>query len=222
MSIPWLAKLIRRIFILIIALLAVLAIANPANADKDSRVILFLGNSITAGYGLSPSQAYPALIQKKIDSLGLAFKVINAGLSGETTAGGLRRIDWMLRQKVDVLVIELGGNDGLRGIKPEVTKQNLQAIVDKARQKNPDVKIVIAGMQVPPNLGPEYTKSFKRLYSDLAKKNSTSLIPFILDGVGGKPDLNLPDGIHPTAQGHKIVAETVWQVLEPVIQSFKR
>lgn len=212
-----LAKWASRLFILIISLLAALAVAYPANSDKDSKVVLFLGNSITAGYGLNPDQAYPALIQKKIDSLDLPFKVINAGLSGETSAGGLRRIDWVLRQKVDVLVIELGGNDGLRGIKPEVTKQNLQAIIDKARKKYPDIAIVIAGMQVPTNLGPEYTQSFKALYSDLSAQNRTHLIPFILKGVGGNPKLNLSDGIHPTAQGHKIVAETVWKVLKPVL-----
>lgn len=212
-----LAKWVSRFFILIITLLAALAVAYPANPDKDSKVILFLGNSITAGYGLSPDQAYPALIQKKLDSLGMPINVINAGLSGETSAGGLRRIDWVLRQKVDVLVIELGGNDGLRGIKPEVTRQNLQAIIDKAKKKYPGITIVVAGMQVPPNLGTEYTQSFKALYSDLSTQNNILLIPFILKGVGGNPKLNLPDGIHPTALGHKIVAETVWKALKPVL-----
>ncbi|GIV61269.1 MAG: hypothetical protein KatS3mg044_0135 [Rhodothermaceae bacterium] len=188
-------------------------------ADDDRLTILFLGNSLSAGYGLDPDQAFPALIQQKIDSLGWPFRVVNAGLSGETTAGGLRRIDWLLRQKVDVLVIELGGNDGLRGTPPEVTKANLQAIIDRTRARYPDVRIVLAGMQVPPNLGAEYTERFRELFPELARENDVALIPFLLEGVGGVPALNLPDGIHPTAEGHRIVAETVWRTLRPLLAS---
>lgn len=183
--------------------------------------VLFLGNSLTAGYGLELREAFPALIQKKIDSLDWNFKVINAGLSGETTAGGLRRIDWLLRRSVDVLILELGGNDGLRGIRPDLTKKNLQGIIDKTRKKYPHVKIVIAGMQVPSNLGKSYTKDFQALFPELAKKNDAVLIPFLLKNVGGVPELNQPDGIHPTASGHKFLAENVWEVLQPLLESFQ-
>ncbi len=184
---------------------------------QDNNVILFLGDSLSAGFGLDVEDAFPSLIQKKIEQEKLPFKVINAGLSGETTAGGLRRIDWLLKQKVDVLVIELGGNDGLRGIAPSETKKNLQGIIDKAREKNPDVVIVLAGMQAPPNMGADYTKTFRAIFPEIAKKNSIVLIPFLLEGVAGNPRLNLPDGIHPTAEGHRIIAQTVWNTLNPVL-----
>jgi len=184
---------------------------------QDEKVILFLGDSLSAGFGLDVAEAFPSLIQKKIAQEKLPFKVINAGLSGETTAGGLRRIDWLLKQKVDVLVIELGGNDGLRGIAPSETKKNLQGIIDKAREKNPDMVIVLAGMQAPPNMGKDYTEKFRAIFPALAKKNSIALIPFLLEGVAGNPRLNLPDGIHPTAEGHRIIAETVWNTLNPIL-----
>ena len=185
-----------------------------------AKTILFLGNSLSAGYGLDPELAFPALIQQKIDSLKWNFQVINAGLSGETSAGGLRRVDWLLQRRVDILVLELGGNDGLRGITLDLTKKNLQAIIDRVKAKYPAVKIVIAGMQVPPNLGPEYTAQFRTLYAELAKKNNALLSPFLLEGVGGDPKLNLPDGIHPTAEGHRLVAQNVWKVLMPLLKSF--
>ncbi|MCU0449667.1 MAG: arylesterase [Bernardetiaceae bacterium] len=186
-------------------------------ARAYTKTILFFGNSLTAGYGLDPEQAFPALIQQKIDSLNLPYRVVNGGLSGETTTGGLARIDFMLRQPVDVLVIELGGNDGLRGIQPNLARQNLQGIIDKARAKYPAIKIVLAGMEAPPSMGQDYTQAFRQLYPALAQKNQVTLIPFLLEKVGGIPDLNLPDGIHPTAQGHQLVAETVWQILRPVL-----
>jgi acyl-CoA thioesterase-1 len=170
---------------------------------------------------LQASQAFPALIQQKIDGLDWNYKVINAGLSGDTSAGGLRRIDWLLRGRVDVLVLELGGNDGLRGIDLATTRTNLQGIIDKVKAKNPRVKIVIAGMMVPPNLGQEYTRQFQRMYPELARANQAVLIPFLLDGVAGDSKLNLPDGIHPTAEGHKLVAETVWKHLRPVLQELR-
>jgi len=185
--------------------------------EVETKTILFFGNSLTAGYGLELSQAFPALIQAKIDSLKLPYKIINAGLSGETTGGGNTRIDWMLKQKIDVLVIELGGNDGLRGISPELTHTNLQSIIDKAKKKYPDIKIVLAGMEAPPNMGQKFTADFRKIYKELAEKNQVNLIPFLLVGVGGEPKLNLSDGIHPTAEGHQIVAETVWQTLKNVI-----
>lgn len=186
------------------------------------KTILFFGNSLSAGYGLDPAQAFPALIQQKIDSLGLAYTVVNAGLSGETSAGGLRRIDWMLQRKIDVLVLELGANDGLRGIALDDTRRNLQTIIDRVKQKYPQAQIVIAGMQMPPNLGRTYTQSFRALFPDLAQKNNAALIPFLLEGVGGVPDLNLPDGIHPNAAGHRKVAENVWKVLRPLLEGKKR
>lgn len=188
------------------------------NKSAEPRTILFLGNSLSAGYGLGTEFAFPALIQEKIDSLGWNFKVINAGLSGETSSGGLRRIDWLLQRKIDVFFLELGANDGLRGIPIDLTQQNLQAIIDRVKAKNAEVRIVIAGMLVPPNMGREYSSKFRTLFLELAKKNEAALVPFLLEGVGGNPKLNLPDGIHPTAEGHRIVARNVWQVLKPVLQ----
>lgn len=176
------------------------------------KVIVFFGNSLTAGYGLDdPSQAFAGLIQKKIDSLGLNYKVINAGVSGETTSGGNSRIDWLLKQPLDVFVLELGGNDGLRGIPVSETKKNLQDMLDKVHAKYPEAKRVLAGMQIPPNMGQQYASEFRAVYADLAKKNEgVTLIPFLLEGVGGEVKLNQADGIHPTAEGHKILAENVW------------
>ena len=199
---------------LIVCLLIGLTAAAP-----EPKNILFLGDSITAGYGLEPSQAYPALIQEKIDAKKWPFRTVNAGQSGDTSAGGLNRMDWLLRSRVDVLVLELGGNDGLRGLPPETTRQNLQAIIERTRKKYPQVKIILAGMKVPPNMGADYAKKFATIYPDLAKKHKALLIPFVLENVGGIRELNLPDGIHPTAKGHEIVAANVWKVLEPVLQS---
>jgi acyl-CoA thioesterase-1 len=180
----------------------------------DSRkTILFFGDSITAGYGIDEQEAFPALIQQRLDSLGMPWRAVNAGLSGETSAGGLRRIDWLLQQPVDILILELGGNDGLRGVSPNETRRNLEEIIDRTRAKYPEVRIILAGMQVPPNLGPDYAASFADVYPSVARNKKVELIPFILDGVGGIPELNLPDGIHPTAEGHRIVAETVWRGL---------
>jgi len=195
----------------------VLVCALFLQGSTTVKTILFYGDSLTAGYGLSEEEAFPALIDKKIKQQGKSWKVINAGLSGETTAGGLSRIDWMLRQPVDIFVLELGGNDGLRGLPLDQTKTNLQGIIDRVRAKNPNVKIIVAGMMVPPNMGPEYTEQFKSVYPDLAKKNKAALIPFLLEGVGGIEKLNLPDGIHPNVEGHKIVAETLWKVIGPML-----
>ena len=182
------------------------------------RNIVFFGNSLTAGYGLDPREAFPALIQDKLDSLGLKYNVINAGLSGETTSGGNSRVDWVLNQKPDVFVLELGANDGLRGIPLAETRANLQSIIDKVRKKNPEVEIVLAGMQIPPNMGPEYTAEFRTIFPDLAESNDIALIPFLLDGVAGNPELNQRDGIHPTVEGQIIVASNVWSVLEPLVE----
>jgi len=184
------------------------------------KTVLFLGDSLTAGYGLDEARAFPSLVQAKIDSLKMPFEVINAGLSGETTSGGLRRIDWLLRRKVDVLVLALGANDALRGVPLDVAHESLQGIVDKIRTKYVSVKIVVAGMEAPPNLGEEYTRGFRGIFTDLARKNDAALIPFLLDGVAGNADLNLPDRIHPTEEGHRIIAQNVWHVLEPVLKTF--
>lgn len=184
---------------------------------QNSKTILFFGDSITAGYGLETEQAFPAVIQQKIDSLGLNYNVVNAGLSGETSAGGLRRVDWILRQSVDVFVLELGGNDGLRGIDPQNTKQNLQGIINKVQETYPDAEIVLTGMEAPPNLGNLYTNEFRSVYQELASENEVIFMPFILQDVAGNPELNLPDGIHPTVEGHKILAENLWDILKPLL-----
>ncbi|MCE6993152.1 arylesterase [Dyadobacter sp. CY323] len=182
------------------------------------KTIVFFGNSLTAAYGLDdPSQGFAGLIQKRIDSLKLNYKVINAGVSGETTSGGNSRIDWLLKQPLDIFVLELGGNDGLRGIPVTETRKNLQAILDKVHAKYPDAKLVLAGMQIPPNMGQKYASEFRAVYTEIAAKNELTLIPFLLEGVGGEAKLNLPDGIHPTAEGHKIVAENVWDKIKDLL-----
>jgi len=187
---------------------------ETATSSSNMKTILFFGNSLTAGYGVDPSEAYPALIQDRIDSLHLNYKVVNAGVSGETSADGNSRIDWILKQPIDIFVLELGGNDGLRGIPLSGTKKNLQSIIDKVKAKYPTAKIILEGMQIPPNMGPEYTTKFKEIYPAMAAANHIGLVPFLLKGVGGDPKLNQRDGIHPTAEGHKIVAENVWEVLK--------
>ena len=185
---------------------------------EPKKSIIFFGDSLTAGYGLDDTNdAFPGLIQKTIDSLNLSYKVINSGVSGETTAGGRGRIDWVLNQKPDVFVLELGANDGLRGVPLSATKENLQAIIDAVRTKYPETKIVLAGMQIPPNMGTEYTQEFRSIFPDLAKKNNLALIPFLLENVGGVSSLNQADGIHPTEEGHEIVAGNVWTVLQPLL-----
>ena len=181
------------------------------------KVILFYGDSLTAGYGLSTEEAFPAIVDKTLNQQGKPVKVINAGLSGETSAGGLSRLDWVLRQPVDIFVLELGANDGLRGLPVDETRKNLQLIIDNVKKKNPTVQIVLAGMMVPPNMGPDYTTNFQRIYPDLAKKNNTKLIPFLLQGVAGNEKLNNADGIHPNVEGHKIVATNVLKVVEPLL-----
>ena len=187
------------------------------SGDNNQKTIIFFGNSLTAGYGLDPSEAFPALISEIIDSLNIDYQVINAGVSGETTAGGNSRVDWILKKPVDVFVLELGANDGLRGIPVAETKRNLQAIIDKVHTKYPEAKIVLAGMQIPPNMGKKYAETFKEIYPDLAKGNNIPLIPFLLRDVGGEAKFNQEDGIHPTAEGQHIVAANVWEVLKDVV-----
>lgn len=186
-------------------------------ASGDPKIILFFGDSLTAGYGLSPEEAFPALIEKTCLANATPCKTINAGLSGETTAGGLSRIDWVLRKPIDVFVLELGANDGLRGLPLDQTRENLQAIINKVKAKFPKAKIVIAGMMVPPNLGQDYAARFQKIFPELAKKNNATLIPFILENVAGHEKLNLGDGIHPNPAGHKIVANNVYKILNPLL-----
>ncbi len=188
--------------------------SSKLDENKNEKVILFFGNSLTAGMGLDTSEAFPALIQNRIDSLGYEYEVVNAGLSGETTASGKNRIDWVLKQNVDIFVLELGANDGLRGIPLSETRKNLQDIIDTVKSKNANTKIILAGMQIPPNMGQSYTSEFKNIFPKLAKQNDVDLIPFLLEGVAGNPKLNQSDGIHPTAEGYKIVRENVWKVLQ--------
>ncbi len=197
--------------------LAGLALALQATPAAPKNLVV-LGDSLAAGFGVEPEEAFPALLQEKIDAAKLGYHVINAGVSGDTTAGGLRRVDWVLRQPVEVLIVELGGNDGLRGISPEETRKNLAGIVAKARAKYPAMKIVIAGMQMPKSMGETYTKAFRELFPDVARQANAALIPFLLDKVGGVAELNLPDRIHPNPEGHRLVAETVWKTLEPVLK----
>ncbi|VXB93830.1 arylesterase [Maribacter litoralis] len=185
--------------------------------STDDKVILFYGNSLTAAYGLDVKEGFPNRIQQRIDSLGLDYKVINSGLSGETTSGGLNRLDWVLNQPVDIFVLELGANDGLRGIPISETMNNLQEMIDMVKDKNPDTKIILAGMQIPPNMGADYASQFKAMYPALAQSNNTYLIPFLLEGVAGIPELNLEDGIHPTAEGQRIVTNNVWEILKTIV-----
>lgn len=189
--------------------------AEAPNANGGKKRLVILGDSITAGYGLDPAEAYPALLQAKIDAAGLPYTVANAGVSGDTSAGGLRRVAWVLgKDGADALVVALGGNDGLRGISPEQTRANLAGIIDKARAKNPAMKIVVAGMRMPDNMGDAFTTRFQAVFREIATEKKTALVPFLLDGVGGVESLNQADRIHPTAAGQAKIAETVWQVLE--------
>ncbi|GAB3235769.1 arylesterase [Algoriphagus aestuariicola] len=192
---------------------------STANTETHAKkkTILFFGNSLTAGYGIDPEDAFAGLTQERIDSLGKNYRVINGGLSGETTAGGLSRLDWFLEEEPNIFVLELGGNDGLRGIQLSETKNNLLAIIDKVRAKYPQTHIILAGMQIPPNMGQEYTDEFQKIYPAVAAEKNVTLIPFLLEGVAGDPALNLPDGIHPTEEGHQIVFETVWPFIEASI-----
>ncbi|WP_458626538.1 arylesterase [Winogradskyella sp. PC D3.3] len=189
-----------------------------ATRETTTKTILCFGDSITAGYGLDDTNdAYPGILQQKIDSLNLNYTIINSGISGETTAGGKGRIDWILNQDIDIFILELGANDGLRGVNLVETAANLQSIIDAVKSKSPKTKIILAGMQLPPNMGQEYTRDFKQVFMNIAEKNNLEFIPFILKDVGGIKALNQNDGIHPTVEGHKIVANTVWEVLQPLL-----
>ncbi len=191
--------------------------APPRPATERGRIV-FLGTSLTAGLGVDPAQAYPALIQAKLDSARLPFEAVNAGVSGETSAGAVRRLDWLMRQPVSVLVIETGANDGLRGLDPDSMRSNIQAIIDRANQQSPKPRIVLTGMRALPNYGLGYARRFREVYDDLAEKNDLSLVPFLLQGVAGQGEMNQDDMIHPNPSGHRVIAENVWKVLEPVLE----
>lgn len=193
--------------------------SDPVAKPGAPRTLIFFGDSLTAGYGLANpnAEAYPAVIQRKLAAAGLPWRVVNSGLSGETSSGGLRRIDWVLRQKPDAFVLALGANDGLRGIEPAITRANLTRIIARVREQNPRVVILLAGMQMPPNLGPDYTRDFATVFPDVARDSRATLLPFLLEGVGGVPELNQADGTHPTAAGHQKIAELLWPVLLPLL-----
>ena len=185
-------------------------------------VVLFFGTSLTAGLGLDPEQAYPMLIEKKAEAEGVPIKVVNAGLSGETTAGAVRRIDWVLREPVDLVVIEAGANDALRGLGPDDARANLEQLIGAVRAKQPQAKIALIQMEAPPNYGVPYTRSFHAVYPEVAKKENVALLPFLLDGVAGIPRLNQPDGVHPNLTGERIVADNVWKALKPIVVKLDR
>lgn len=192
--------------------------SSPATPEADARPeVVFLGDSLTAGLGLDAPQSFPSLIQQRLDERGMGFKVVNAGVSGDTSAGGLRRLEWALQGNPRVLVVALGGNDGLRGLPPEDLEKNLGAIIDRGTREG--LAVILAGMEAPPNNGPEYTARFRRVYRNLAESHDVVLIPFLLEGVAGEPALNQADGIHPNPEGARLVAETVWSALEPVLKS---
>ncbi|MEZ5323733.1 MAG: arylesterase [Verrucomicrobiales bacterium] len=195
-----------------------MGIADSEELEPTTRVLI-LGDSLTKGYGLLPEQAYPALLQKRAADAGFSgVEILNGGVSGDTTAGGLRRMTWLMKKRIDIMVIALGGNDGLRGIETEETAKNLQTIIDTARKANPDITLILAGMEMPENMGEDYTESYRKVFPDIAKKNSIALIPLLLDGVEGIRELNQPDFIHPNEKGQEIVATTVWKTLEPALK----
>ncbi|MEO0726496.1 MAG: arylesterase [Bacteroidota bacterium] len=188
-------------------------------APQERPRIVFFGNSLTAGYGLDEKFSFPSRVQEKLDSSGFAYQVVNAGISGETTAGGVSRIDWVMEQPISIFVLELGGNDVLRGFDLKNTRENLRQIFDAVQAKYPEAKLVVAGMEAPPNMGEDYTSNFRQIYRELAADYEAALIPFLLDGVGGIPELNLPDRIHPNEEGQKIVAQNVWDIIYPLLEN---
>ena len=200
----------------LISILCAPAAAGAAPSPSQMKTILVLGNSLSAGFGLKSSQAYPALLAKKLRAAGLNFQVTNASQTGGTTEGGLERLPAHLKRKIDIFILELGINDAFRGVPVDQIQNNLQQMIDKVKARNPDVRVLIAGMQLPNYAADDYVFAFGKMFAELAAKNGASLVPYLLAGVAGDPSLNLPDGIHPNAAGQKILAENVWRVLEPV------
>ncbi|HEV2054902.1 MAG TPA: arylesterase [Methylomirabilota bacterium] len=200
---------------LLAALLAALALAQPAGAAAE-RVIVAFGDSLTAGLGVTPEDSYPARLQARLRAEGYDYRVVNAGASGDTTAGGLRRVDWALKNKPDIVIVAIGANDALRGQDLASVRANLDAIV--ARFQKAGARVLVAGMEVPPNYGARYAADFRRLYADVARAHKAAFLPFLLDGVAGNPRLNQPDGIHPTAEGYRIVVDHLWPHVEPMLK----
>ena len=198
------------------------ATVDSASKTVRTPVVLFFGTSLTAGYGLAPEQAFPALIETKARQEGVPIRVVNAGLSGETTAGAVRRIDWVLRTPADLVVIEGGANDALRGLSPEAARANLERLISAVRMKQPGAKIALVQMEAPPNYGLAYTRSFRSIYADVAKKENVPLLPFLLSGVAGISRLNQADGVHPNVAGERIVADNVWKGLKPIVAQLDR
>ena len=204
------------------------AVAAPQSQAPGPRApvsgprVVFVGTSLTAGLGLAPEESYPALLQRKADSAGYAARMVNAGLSGETSAGALRRIDWLMREPADVVVIETGANDGLRGLNVDSTRANIEAIVARVRAAQPGARILLAQMEAPPNMGDRYTTAFRAMYPAIARERGLTLVPFLLERVAGVVELNQGDGIHPNEEGEKIVAENVWRVLEPALRESRK
>ena len=200
----------------LISILCAPAAAGAAPTSSQMKTILVLGNSLSAGFGLKSSQAYPALLAKKLRAAGLNFQVTNASQTGGTTEGGLERLPAHLKRKIDIFILELGINDAFRGVPVDQIQNNLQQMIDKVKARNPDARVLIAGMQLPNYAADDYVFAFGKMFGELAAKNGGSLVPYLLDGVAGDPSLNLPDGIHPNVAGQKILAENVWRILEPV------
>jgi acyl-CoA thioesterase I len=200
--------------------------STPAGAGPSTSVrtpvVLFFGTSLTAGYGLDPEQAFPSLIEKKAEADGLPIKAVNGGLSGETTAGAARRIDWVLRTPADLVVVEGGANDALRGLSPDAARGNLEQVIAAIRQKQPRAKIVLVQMEAPPNYGATYTRNFRAIYADVARKENVPLLPFLLGGVAGISRLNQADGVHPNLAGERIVADNLWKALKPIVAQLDR
>jgi acyl-CoA thioesterase-1 len=195
---------------------------GAARSTTAAPVVLFFGTSLTAGYGLDPGQAFPSLIQKKAEAEGVPIKAVNAGLSGETTAGAARRIDWVLRTPADIVVVEAGANDALRGLSPDAARANLERVIDTIRQKQPRAKIVLVQMEAPPNYGAAYTQRFRSIYRDVSRKEDIPLIPFLLSGVAGISRYNQADGVHPNLAGEQIVADNIWRALKPIVAQLDR
>lgn len=213
-----LPAVLRRMLLLVLTGIGFLAVSMSA-APSPPGTIVFFGDSLTAGYGLEDPtvEAYPALIGAKLEAEHLPWRAVNAGVSGDTSAGGLRRVDWILRQPITVFVLALGANDGLRGIDPSATAQNLEQIIKKVRAKYPSVHVVVCGMVMPPAMGETYTRRYRETFPAVAEKTGATLLPFLLEGVAGKPDLNQPDAMHPTAAGQRIVADNVWKTIRPLL-----
>ena len=190
---------------------------SVAPARDSQRTLLFLGTSLTAGLGLDPDSAYPQQIQRKIDANRLPYQVVNAGVSGETSAGLLRRLDWVLRQPAAVIVVETGANDGLRGLPVSATRATIDGVLSRIRREQPTASVLLVQMEAPPNLGQEYTSEFRAMFADLAREHGATLMPFLLEGVAGEARLNQGDGIHPNNEGERIVADNVWRALQPLL-----